>query len=250
MMSIGLLTGLSDATKHVVKQLGDIEALRQARIHPLNVLVALKIYAQGHGDKGKLTWTPVQRIVDALDGAFYSTFKLVEPTSKRHLLGIDISGSMDGSSIAGMSLSAREGAAAMALVTANVEPDWAAYGFCTTFWELRISARSRLDDVVKYMQKLNMGGTDCSLPMVWATTHKMKVDTFVVYTDNETWAGSMHPVEALRTYRQKMGIPAKLIVVGMVSNNFTIADPGDGGMLDIVGFDTASPAIMADFARQ
>jgi len=34
----------------------------------------------------------------------------------------------------------------------------------------------------------------------------------------------------------------------MVSNGFSIADPKDSGMLDIVGFDTAAPQLMADFA--
>lgn len=42
---------------------------------------------------------------------------------------------------------------------------------------------------------------------------------------------------------------AKLIVVGMVSNGFSIADPDDGEMMDVVGFDTAAPAVIADFAR-
>jgi len=46
-----------------------------------------------------------------------------------------------------------------------------------------------------------------------------------------------------------MGIAAKLIVVGMVANEFTIADPDDGGMLDVVGFDTAAPHVMNDFVR-
>jgi 60 kDa SS-A/Ro ribonucleoprotein len=41
---------------------------------------------------------------------------------------------------------------------------------------------------------------------------------------------------------------AKLIVVGMVSNGFSIADPNDAGMLDVVGFDTSAPAVMADFS--
>jgi 60 kDa SS-A/Ro ribonucleoprotein len=35
----------------------------------------------------------------------------------------------------------------------------------------------------------------------------------------------------------------------MVSNGFSIADPADGGMLDVVGFDTAMPQLIADFAR-
>ena len=70
-----------------------------------------------------------------------------------------------------------------------------------------------------------------------------------VYTDNETWFGDTHPSEALQVYRDVMGIAAKLVVVGMVSNNFTIADPDDAGMLDVVGFDSAAPGLIADFAR-
>ena len=34
-----------------------------------------------------------------------------------------------------------------------------------------------------------------------------------------------------------------------LANPFTVADPEDAGMLDVVGFDTTTPAIMADFAR-
>ena len=47
-----------------------------------------------------------------------------------------------------------------------------------------------------------------------------------------------------------MGIPAKLVVVGMVANNFTIADPNDGGAMDVVGFDTAVPELIAGFVSE
>jgi 60 kDa SS-A/Ro ribonucleoprotein len=114
---------------------------------------------------------------------------------------------------------------------------------------LSITPRQRLDDVLKKVDKLPFGGTDCALPMIWATRNKVEVDTFVVYTDNETWAGPVHPFKALGEYRQKMARGAKLIVVGMTSTGFTIADPNDAGMMDVVGFDTAAPAVMADFAR-
>jgi len=79
--------------------------------------------------------------------------------------------------------------------------------------------------------------------------NKMPVDVFVVYTDSETWYGGIHPAQALVEYRQKMGIDAKLIVVGMAANQFSIADPRDRGMLDVVGFDSAVPSVMADFAK-
>jgi 60 kDa SS-A/Ro ribonucleoprotein len=107
----------------------------------------------------------------------------------------------------------------------------------------------RLDDAVKAVSNLPFGGTDCALPMLHAMERGLKVDAFVVYTDSETWAGTIHPAQALREYREKTGIAAKLVVVGMVSNGFSIADPKDGGMLDVVGFDAAAPAVIADFIR-
>ena len=58
-----------------------------------------------------------------------------------------------------------------------------------------------------------------------------------------------HPAQALRDYRRASGIDARLVVVGMVSNGFSIADPSDPGMLDVVGFDTATPQLVSDFAR-
>jgi 60 kDa SS-A/Ro ribonucleoprotein len=113
--------------------------------------------------------------------------------------------------------------------------------------KINMSRQQRLDDVIKHCQGMPFGGTDCSLPMLWALKNKVEADAFVIYTDNETWAGSIHPVQALEEYRRKMDIPAKLVVVGLASNEFSIADPTDGGMMDVVGFDTAAPAIIGDF---
>lgn len=58
----------------------------------------------------------------------------------------------------------------------------------------------------------------------------------------------MHPFEALKTYREKMNIPnAKLVVMGMCANEFTIADPNDPGMMDVVGLDSAVPELLRSF---
>lgn len=77
---------------------------------------------------------------------------------------------------------------------------------------------------------------------------KRSYDVFIVYTDNDTWCGLVHPAHALRLYRQKMALPdAKLIVVGMTATEFTIADPKDRGMLDVAGFDSAAPEVMRNF---
>ena len=246
---IGLVAAGSDAAKKAVSEITNADRLRKARVHPIAVLAALKTYAQGHGERGGNTWTPVQPIVDALDAAFYASFENITPTNKRWLLALDVSGSMTFGQITGIpGLTPRVGSTAMALITAATEAEHQIMGFSTTFMPLAISPRQRLDDVLKMVDNLPFSGTDCALPMTWAMKNKVKTDVFVVYTDSETWAGGIQPVQALRQYRDKMGIPAKLIVCGMVSNAFTIADPDDAGMLDCVGFSTATPALMSDFA--
>ena len=116
--------------------------------------------------------------------------------------------------------------------------------------KLTISPRQRLDDAIKAVSDLPFGPTDCSLPMLWAKANKVEVDTFVVYTDNETWAGQVHPHQALRQYRDWSGIDARLAVVGLAANDFTIADPSDAGMLDIAGFDAAVPTLLTDFSAR
>lgn len=249
MTRIGLLTPMSAAARTVCEQIGDDERLRKARVHPLAVLAAMATYAQGWSQRSGQSWTPVAEVVDALDAAFYAAFGNVEPSGKRTMLALDVSGSMAGPSIAGMpGISPRAGSAAMALVTAAVEPQYMVCGFTQGFIPLPITPRQRLSDVVSAISRLPFEGTDCAVPMLYAAANNIDVDTFVVYTDSETWAGNIHPSQALQSYRQKTGIGAKLVVVGMVSNGFSIAAPDDPGMLDVVGFDVATPNVISEFA--
>jgi 60 kDa SS-A/Ro ribonucleoprotein len=249
MTRVGLLAPLSEAAGTVTERLHDGQALRRARLHPVKVLAALLTYAAGKGQRSDTTWTPLPAVVDALNDAFELAFGAVEPAGTRHLLALDVSGSMGSGTIAGVpGLTPRVGAAAMSLVTARTEPAIHTLAFADKLVPLAIGSGQRLDDVVKLTSNLPFGGTDCALPMVWAMEQRVAVDTFVVYTDSETWYGTIHPAEALRRYRERMGIAAKLIVCGMVANNFSIADPADGGMLDVVGFDTAAPPVMRDFS--
>jgi 60 kDa SS-A/Ro ribonucleoprotein len=267
MTRVGVLAPGSDGTARAVAQLGDAERIRRARVHPIAVLAALRTYSSGRGARGRGEWTPVAEVVDALDATFYTAFGNVEPADKRLLLALDVSGSMEGGSVAGVpGLTPRDASAALALVTAATEEHYEVLGFFAGRggWKtgtrrpgwgadgltpLAISPRQRLDDVVRTVSDLPFGGTDCALPMRYAQARKREIDTFVIYTDSETWAGDIHPVQALRDYRHASGIDARLVVVGMVSNGFSIADPADPGMLDVVGFDTATPQLISDFAR-
>jgi len=251
MTRVGLIAPMSEASATVQARLTDGAALKKSRVHPLAMLTALLTYRSGHGQRGDSSWTPVQPIVDALDAGFYAAFGNVPSTGKATLLGVDVSGSMTSGTVGGVAgLTPRIASAAMALVTAAVEPRHHLLGFSHQLVDLKISPKMRLDDAVHAIGRIPMGGTDCSLPMIWATSqlaHGVRAESFAVYTDNETYYGHVHPHIALQQYRQASGLPAKLAVVSLLPNPFTIADPNDAGMLDFVGFDTAAPAAMADF---
>jgi 60 kDa SS-A/Ro ribonucleoprotein len=268
MTRVGVLAPGSAATTRVLEALGDVERLRKARVHPMTVLVAQRTYAAGRGVRGRGTWAPVSQVLDALDAAFYAAFGNVEPAGKRSLLALDVSASMSCGQVAGaVGLTPRDASAAMALITAASEPNHEVVGFFagesgadfgqgrrfassrSGLTPLALSPRQRLDDAISVVSGLPFGGTDCALPMLYALRREREIDTFVIYTDSETWAGDIHPAQALRTYREQSGIPARLVVVGMVSNGFSIADPDDQGMLDVVGFDSATPQLISDFAR-
>jgi 60 kDa SS-A/Ro ribonucleoprotein len=269
MTRVGVIAPGSVGTAAVASQLGDAERLRAARVHPIALLAALRTYAAGRGARGRTVWNPVREVVDALDAAFYTAFGNVEPAGGRLLLALDVSGSMEWGEVAGVpGLSPRDASAALALVAVATEQHVEVVGFHSGpgAWArgkvrrafhlgddgltpLAISPRQRLDDAIQTVSDLPFGGTDAALPMLYAQALEREIDTFVVYTDSETWAGDIHPAQALRDYRRASGIDARLVVVGMVSNGFSIADPNDGDMLDVVGFDTATPQLISDFAR-
>lgn len=247
MTKIGLLHDLSDSTDHVVDALLNRKRIRAARVHPIAVLSALRTYASGHGVRGHMAWTPVRRIVDALDQAFYLAFENVPESDKRMMIALDISGSMASSYISGLpGLTPRDASAALALVTVARAPRSTVLAFSERPQPLPISPRERLDDVIHRIQALEMGRTDCALPMLYALQKRLQIDAFIIYTDSETWYGKIHPAQALQQYRRQ-GIPAKLVVVGMVAGGFSIADPDDAGMIDIAGFSADTPALIAKF---
>lgn len=260
MTRVGLLAPMSEAAARITEVLADGERLRAARVHPVAVLAALTTYQSGRGVRGQGQWEPVGEVVDALNAAFYQAFGNVTPAGRRIVLALDVSGSMASGMIAGVpGLTPRVGTAAMALVTAATEPQHTIVAFTAGPYRTRyggsgisrlaITPAQRLDDVVRAVSGLPFGGTDCALPMLWALENGVAADAFVIYTDSETWAGDIHPSQALQQYRARTGIPARLVVVGMVASDFSIADPDDGGMLDVVGFDTAAPELISSFVR-
>lgn len=264
MSSIGVLRPLSKEEAFVVSCFNNADMISAARLHPMNILFAQKTYGSGRGFRGDNAWTVNREVYSALESAFYTSFGFLPKGKKRTFIGLDVSGSMS-ALINNTNISCAEASAAMAMVTFRQEPQVILRGFTAEIdrlWggrhytgkhdpsgltDMGVSRNDSLQDVIGKVSKYNFGGTDCSLPMTYALENKLEVDQFVVYTDNETYAGKVHPYKALQNYRKAMGIDAKMVVVGMTSNGFSIADPNDPGMLDVVGFDTSAPSIIANF---
>jgi len=247
MTSIGLVKPLSAAAKLVRNRLTDAAYLRKSRIHPMAVLVAHRVYGQGRGIKGDLTWTPVPSILADLDQAFYAAFPNVVPCGKPVLIALDVSGSM-GSQIAGSVLRSCEATAALSLIHLSVEPECHVFGFAHQFVELGIRKGMSLDDAMNRALRSNFGSTDISLAFQYALQNKLEVGGFICMTDGEVNCGR-HPAQALREYRQKFVRDARSVFVATCANDFTVNDPTDKFGLDVVGFDASAPPIIANFIR-
>jgi 60 kDa SS-A/Ro ribonucleoprotein len=247
--------------------------IKKARLHPVNILIAMMTYKSGHGDKGKLTWTPHAKIIAALEQAFYKSFKYVNATGKRILHGIDCSGSMTSPIPCMTQISSHTAASVMAMTFARIEAEslqeFVGFTASHSYYggpvrkeindglrKLNINPTMTLEKAMEATQFSDFGSTDCSLPIEKAIKDfkesggaKGLWDVFMIYTDNETYSGRRHPSVALKEYRELTGIPAKMVVIACMPNASSIADPTDGGMLDIVGFDTNAPEIVMNFIR-
>ena len=247
-------------------RLADVNRIQKGLVHPISYLNAAVVYSDGQVNrKGRYahresrTWDTSSSITDALNEGFHSAFKFVEPSNERFLVGVDVSGSM-ASLAMGLDLSCAQVSGAVAMQIARTAKYSEIRGFTTgggswNSWnepaqltDLGITAKSDLADAMKKIRNHNFGGTDCAQPMLWALENGVEIDTFVVITDNETWAGKIKPHQALKQYRKETGINAKLAVLGVEGRPFTIADPSDKGMMDFVGFDSNAPKALADFS--
>ena len=256
MTRIGTLAPFAEANRAVMDRLANGDALARARVHPMDLFLALKAYSSGRSQpaphKTPQTWQPVGVITDALANAYELSFGAVEPSGRRLLVAVDSSASMSrwsrvvsGGSPLG---TAYEVANAMALMLARIEgPNVHVIDVDTVVHSSRITPRTSLGELASWWG--SGGGTDMSLPFSWALDRRLEVDGVVVLTDNETWAGRQHPVQALEAYRRTVNPRVRVVVVSMTATGTMIADPADEGVLNVAGLDSSLPRLITGFVR-
>lgn len=261
MSSLGMTGPISDTERMIVERLTDTDRVQRSRMHPMNVLVALKTYDAGRGFKGNLSWNANRNIVDALEETFELSFGNVEKTGKRILLAGDDSGSMTsrwggGNTVLGV-MSPAEAAAAMMYITYRVEPNAVLISYSGNYKELPVSRRMTMTSLLKNFG--HGGATNTALPLHYAIDKNIDFDAIVSYTDNETWAGRSsyhygyrggrtgHVTELLRDYQRKVGHPVRFANVAMVANGVTDVDPTNANMFEIAGMDSQTPQVISEF---
>ena len=245
-----------DKYKEIVARMTDQTAILKARIHPIKVLVASKVYKNGHGDLGSLSWVPNSFIANAFTQLFRLSYGTITPTGQSIMVAVDVSGSMSSAVLGSKVLTCRDASIAMALLYLETEKNVSVVGFSAGLTDMSgPSSRNQLrrgmtiDEGLAATNGMAFSSTDCVLPILHAINHNLKFDAFIVLTDNETYAPNEHPQSALVRYRQMMGTQTKLIVIGMTGNCFTIVDPTDRKTLNLAGFDTSTPEIASMFLR-
>ncbi|KNE63735.1 hypothetical protein AMAG_19049 [Allomyces macrogynus ATCC 38327] len=142
----------------IVMQVTNVDVLKRARMHPFNVLTTLLTYQSGRGARGSLSWPVNRRIVNALEQAYYLSFKAVVPTGKRYLVAIDVSGSMGWSNVMNSAvMTSRDAAAALAMTLVRTEPLCDVVAFTTTLTPFPLSKDDTLSDVQQRTTNMPFG---------------------------------------------------------------------------------------------
>jgi 60 kDa SS-A/Ro ribonucleoprotein len=256
---LGVLSPFAPANQAVTARLRSAEALRDGRIHPMDVFLALRVYLSGRSQPDRRaeghTWAPAAEISDALEEAYELSFGYIQPSGKRILVAVDSSGSMSSArgrhqlTVGGSPLgSPYEIGCAMAAILKRIEGgNVHVIDVDTRVHPSRITIRTGIREIGFW--RPSGGGTDLSLPFTHATKNKLEVDGFAVFTDGETWAGRQHVSQALAAYRRKHNPGARVVLASMVPVGHSIAEPKDAGVLNIAGMDAALPMVATEFIR-
>jgi 60 kDa SS-A/Ro ribonucleoprotein len=239
---------------HVTARLRDKNVLRASDLHPMTVLTALLQYEVGCAYQSSARWDVEEHVVEALNEAMDYTFlqEITLDPDNPIMIGLDISNSMQ-ARLPGLSTSMGNAAAALTTTILRKTKDSTVLAFVNQGTLLKIGTDPTFYKVKAGTVGFEVSRTNCALPMIIAMEQRIVASAFVVITDTVKNCGTISCGQALRAYNDEMGLvgkqKAKLIVLSMAEEKFTIAEEGNPDMLDIVGFDRSSSTRIFEFIR-
>jgi 60 kDa SS-A/Ro ribonucleoprotein len=241
----------ASVVEHTIKRITDEQVLKNGRVHPMSIFLALAVYASGHGARGGKTWTPNKAIVQALQTAFEKSFSYTEPViDGRTLVALDYSGSMTSTYVdeAGI-ISAAMAGGAFAYIVWRLNPSQTrVVGFSD--WLDEINTRG-VETLGQFMSRINerAAGTNMGLPFQWAEQEKEKFDAILFLTDEHVNMG--YSVEDLaKRYRSNTGKKTAVIMATCAVNAYTVNAPSDPLSFNIPAFTPDLPNVVSYFVRE
>ncbi|XP_063234744.1 RNA-binding protein Ro60-like [Bacillus rossius redtenbacheri] len=263
-----LLKGRELLVGQVLDSLQDQAALADSRLHPAQVLVALRNYqASGKAVPYLVTagaQIPVVRvppppppnlkIIECLHMLLHSSFKMLVATGMRYLVALDVRPAMWAGRCAHcVSVSPAQAALLQALCLVKAERDVTVLTFLgdQRLQLLQLDPNYNFAQAEQNLKQMPGGDVDLTVPITWALNNKKAVDVFVILTDTHVkLPDSIKPSVALGKYRTQMNLPnTKYVTCAFASSKVMVACPSDPRMLDIVGFDCHVPSVIEGFSR-
>lgn len=210
----------SQLTQLVIDKLTDQAAIKYSKIHPAALAIAWFQYRAGRGDKGKLTWQPVQEITNALEKSIDLAFGNIEPTGLPILHCLDSSGSMYSSMNVLPCMTSAQAVALLALLYIKREPSGTQKTcvFSSDGTEVlrsnigltycHLTPSMSLHETEKILQLSNWACTDLSLPIEKKLTEFREALAKLGQTDRNSYTRALAQEDTTRIkeFHQTLGI--------------------------------------------
>lgn len=255
---IGLLDKGSDTLSIVKNKLVSEKDITSSRVHPMHILNAMYLLAQkvngirdyyfNLGVTSSLK-TPVS---DELNKALVISYSNIKPTGKKISLAVDVSASMNHNMIRWDFSQFRKGASprqvsamlASLLLHNEESGNVDVYAFSDSLTALDVDKNTTVSQFVSLTDKLPFSFTNAALQIEKAVEDREVYDAFITITDNET---QFEVDNILAQYRKDVNPDAKLVVISVTGDKFSVNDPHDLNGLDVCGADAASLNYVTDF---
>lgn len=235
----------SEFTKTICEKLRTAEDIKKSRVFPYQLMTAYQ----------NIDGSVPTSVGVALQDAMEIATENIPEFSGQTVVGVDVSGSMSYTSITGNNghtsskTTCVEVAALIASCILRKNPDAIILPFDTCVYDnVRLNPRDSVMTNAKILS-MNGGGTDCSLPFKYVHAHDIRVNNFVLVSDNESWynEGGVGRTATGWTVVKSRNPAAKLVNINIQPYMTTQVQNIPNEVLNIGGMSDVVFKVMAEF---
>jgi 60 kDa SS-A/Ro ribonucleoprotein len=230
---------------YVAERLGDLLALRKAKVLPFRLHAAWIAFQPTNGAE--------ELIKAALERALEGSFANLPQIGGVVAIAPDVSGSMGGAIHHPSKVRYIDVAAIFAGALLRSSQRSIVLPFEDRVVDIKLKHNLPLMEVVQRLASIGGGGTAVSAPVSKLLAERKAVDVFIGITDNVEWArdnyGGVGFLPTWRTYRKKVAPHAQAFLITIAPYANAVAPPDEPGVHYIYGWADHVPAYIAQTLR-